>query len=48
MGKSPFGATPCGDGDTEGCAGFELRMDVSEEAGDDVVAIANDFFEFGG
>ncbi len=48
MGKSAVGRLPGGNGDTEGCAGLELRVDVAQEGRDDVIAIANDFFEFGG
>ena len=48
MGKSTVGRLPGGNGDTEWCAGLELWMDVAQEGRDDVIAIANDFLEFGG
>ena len=48
VGEATVVASPRRDGDAEGCAGFELRMDVFEKAGDDVIAVADDFFEFGG
>jgi hypothetical protein len=48
VGEVTVAATPGRNGDAEGCAGPELRMDVFEKAGDDVIAVADDFFEFGG
>ncbi len=48
MGKSTVGRLPGGNGDTEWCAELELRVDIAQEARDDVIAIANDFLEFGG
>jgi hypothetical protein len=48
MRKATVGGLPGGNGDTEWCAGLELWMDVAQKTRDDVIAIANDFFEFGG
>lgn len=48
VGGATVVVSPGRDGDAEGRAGPELRMDVFEKAGDDVIAVADDFFEFGG
>ena len=48
MGRATVVVSPGRNGDAEGCAGPELRMDVFEKAGDDVIAVADDFFEVGG
>ena len=45
MRKATVGGLPGGNGDTEWCAVLELRVDIAQEARDDVIAIANDFFE---
>lgn len=46
MGQRTIGAEPRGYGEAEGGIGAQLRVNIGEELADDVVAIADDLFEF--